>query len=107
MSDILLTNYDVLERVVELLTVPDLVSLCSLGREWRGVVGSEAVWSRVARREGGERDSNYLVKEYGEYEVNSRKNGIFPLCKSFFTTVYPLYIRRNWRRIRSCRRQAP
>ena len=97
MADSLLSNYYVLEKVVELLTVSDLVSLCSVGREWRGVVGSETVWSRVARREGVRRDTEYLVKEYEEYAIEAKKTGLSPLCRSFFKTVYPAFIRKKWR----------
>ena len=51
--DILLSNYDVQERLVQFLPVPDVVALGSISREWRDVLGREMVWRRVARREGG------------------------------------------------------
>ena len=63
----LLSNYDVMERLVQLLTVPDVVALGSICREWREVFGREMVWRRVARREGEERENDYLAKEYGDY----------------------------------------
>ena len=93
----LLGNYDVLERLVQFLPVPDLVKLLSVGRELRDILGGEQVWRRVARRQGAEREDDYLVKEYDEYVGCSNKAGLEPLCRSFFVTVYPAYLRRRWR----------
>ena len=93
----LLGNYDVLERLVQFLPVPDLVKLVSVGRELRDILGGELVWRRVARRQGAERENDYLVREYDEYVGCSNKAGLEPLCRSFFVTVYPAYLRRRWR----------
>ena len=44
MMDIMLSNYDVLERLVQFLAVADVVALGSIRRDWRDVLGSEMVW---------------------------------------------------------------
>ena len=95
--DVLLFNYGVLERLVQFLAVADVVVLCSISREWRDVLGREMLWRRVARREGEERENDYLANKYGEYVAVVKRSGLMPLCRSFFITVYPSYVRKKWR----------
>ena len=45
MMDIMLSNYDVLERLVQFLAVADVVVLCSISREWRDVLG---IWKDLS-----------------------------------------------------------
>ena len=84
--DVLLFNYGVLERLVQFLAVADVVVLCSISREWRDVLGREMLWRRVARREGEERENDYLANKYGEYVAVVKRSGLMPLCRSFFIT---------------------
>ena len=44
-----LDNYDVLERLLDFLTVRDVVALASCSRGWRDVLSKEMVWGRVVK----------------------------------------------------------
>ena len=93
-----LQNFDVTELLVSKLTVKDLVTLCGVSQLWRKILGQEIFWGQIVKREGIKlREKDYLMKEFAEYERNSLRLGCVPLCRSFFITVYPAFIKRTWR----------
>ena len=84
--------------LVEYLSVSDLVAVSGTSTKCRDLFGRESIWRRVARRLGLFTEDLYMSNEYGQYVAESKRNGIMPLCKTCFITIFPAVLKRRWRK---------
>jgi hypothetical protein len=92
----LLSTCDVVECLVNFLSVEDALALACSSKCWRMAVNQEMIWRVLVRREGGENKPNYLRKEYRDYAEKYEDSNLDPLCEEAFVLVYPRFMERAW-----------
>ena len=91
-----LATCDVVECLVNFLSVEDAVALACSTKSWRSAVNQKMIWRLLERREEERRKPNYLRKEYRDYAEKCNDGTLDPLCEEAFVIIYPRFMERSW-----------
>jgi hypothetical protein len=91
-----LSNYDVMEYLVNFLTVEDVLSLTRTSIGWRVAVNLDQIWRRFQKIQRKENclTTNFDMK-YRNHVEEYKCRTLYPLCQPAFCLVYSRYLERK------------